>query len=242
MVPTPEQVAQFRAQGFFITEPLFSPAELDAVVADFDRLRAALDEKMEGQSSGITHKGTRYFIPKLHEQSEPCRRMVTGAPLVELAVALMGPEVRLYWNQAVIKPPKQGGSFAWHQDTGYVPMEPQEYLTCWLALDDSTLDNGCIWVIPGSHKWGLQPHDRDPELNDKVGYRGPEQGIAVPIKRGQVIAFSSLCLHRSGPNTSEGSRRAYVIQYCKMEAINPETGQPWGDLVPVARAGRVLAA
>jgi ectoine hydroxylase-related dioxygenase (phytanoyl-CoA dioxygenase family) len=238
---TPEQLHQFRDQGFFITEPLFDDATLDALIAECERVRAATEERLSSSDrEGINLRGKRYFLAKLHEQSDLCREVCARGPLVPMAVDLLGPEVRLYWNQAVIKPPRQGASFAWHQDTGYVPIEPEEYLTCWLALDDTTLENGCIRVIPGSHHWGLQPHRRDETIGDMVGYEGPDEGLPVPIRRGQAIMFSSLTLHCSGPNTSNGSRRAYVIQYCPTHAVNPRSGEPWGDDLVVASEGKPL--
>jgi ectoine hydroxylase-related dioxygenase (phytanoyl-CoA dioxygenase family) len=243
MIPSEEQKAAFREQGFFITEPLFDTATLDELAQEFERIRAEEDAALGKEGSrGITHKGKRYFLAGLHQRSEACRRLVTGRVLSELAVALMGPEVRLYWNQAVIKAPREGAAFAWHQDTGYVPIEPQEYLTIWLAVDEATVENGCIWVIPGSHHWGLQPHKRDETLGDMVGYSGPDPGIPVPLKRGQAAVFSSLMLHSSGPNTSPGPRRAYVVQYAPTHAVNPRTGEPWGDCLPVARGGELLFA
>lgn len=243
MIPTADQKAAFAEQGFFVTDRLYDDRTLDEIAAEFDRVRAEEDRALgDGGSRGITHRGKRYFLAGLHSRSEACRRMVTGPALTELAVALLGPEVRLYWNQAVIKPPHQGAAFAWHQDTGYVPIEPQEYLTCWLAVDRTTVENGCIWVIPGSHHWGLQPHHRDETLGDMVGYSGPEKGIPVPLERGQLAIFSSLTLHSSGPNTTDGSRRAYVIQYAPTHAVNPRTGEPWGDCLPVARGGEPLFA
>jgi ectoine hydroxylase-related dioxygenase (phytanoyl-CoA dioxygenase family) len=107
-------------------------------------------------------------------------------------------------------------------------------------VDETTVENGCIWVIPGSHHWGLQPHRRDETLGDMVGYDGPEKGIPVPLKRGQLAVFSSLLLHSSGPNVTDGPRRAYVIQYAPTHAVNPRTGEPWGDCLPVARGGAPL--
>lgn len=236
-----KQIANFREQGYLITEPLFDEVTLDRVTAECERVRAETDARLAAEDrSGITLRGRRYFLARLHAESELCRKIVTDPKLVRMAVDLLGPDVRLYWNQAVIKPPHQGASFAWHQDTGYVPIEPQEYLTCWLALDDATVENGCIRIIPGSHHWGLQPHRRDETIGDMVGYEGPEEGIPVPVRRGQAVLFSSLMLHCSGPNTSERQRRAYVIQYAPTHAINPRTGEAWGDNLPVAAGGRLL--
>lgn len=241
MIPTAEQRAAFQEQGFFVTEPLYDAATLAEITAEFDRIRAEEDAALGADGRrGITHRGKRYFLAGLHDRSAACRRMVTGRTLVELATALLGPEVRLYWNQAVIKPPRHGAAFAWHQDTGYVPIEPQQYLTCWLAVDPATLENGCIRVIPGSHHWGLQPHHRDEALGDLVGYSGPEAGEAVPLQPGQAAIFSSLLLHSSGPNTTDCPRRAYVIQYAPTHAVNPRSGEPWGDCLPVATAGLPL--
>lgn len=241
MIPNAEQRAAFVEQGFFITEPLFDAAALDEIAAEFERIRAEEDAALgEGGSRGITHRGRRYFLAGLHRRSKACHRLVTSRTLTELAVALLGPDVRLYWNQAVIKPPHHGAAFAWHQDTGYVPIEPKEYLTCWLAVDETTVENGCIRVLPGSHRWGLQPHRRDETLGDLVGYSGPETGVPVPLKRGQAAIFSSLLLHSSGPNTTDRPRRAYVVQYAPTHAVNPRTGEPWGDCLPVARNGVLL--
>src|SRR4051794_31089512 len=118
-----EQREAFLDRGFFITEPLFDDAVLDAGVAECERVRAETDARLEGtRREGINLHGKRYFLAKLHEQSDLCRKLCVSAPLVGMAVDLLGPEVRLYWNQAVIKPPRQGASFAWHQDTGYVPI------------------------------------------------------------------------------------------------------------------------
>ena len=67
---------------------------------------------------------------------------------------LIGPDVRLYWDQAVYKKPGTESPFPWHQDNGYAFVEPQQYLTCWVALTDATEDNGCPWVVPGLHRRG----------------------------------------------------------------------------------------
>lgn len=238
---TAAQYEAFQTQGFFTLGPLLGPATLERLRSECDRVRIAAEGAMaEGSREGINLRGKRYFLARLHEQSEPCRVVCVGSPLVEVAVTLLGPDVRLYWNQAVIKAPRQGASFAWHQDTGYVPIEPREYLTCWIALDEATLENGCIRVLPGSHRWGLQPHHRDPELGDLVGYAGPDEGMAVPLPAGHAAIFSSLLLHCSGPNTSTGPRRAYVVQYAPTGAVNPRSGEPWGDCLPVAAGGHRL--
>ena len=80
----------------------------------------------------------------------------------------------------------------------------------------------------------------DQQTGDKVGYRGDEPGIPVAVPKGSAAVFSSLCMHRSGPNTGSKARRAYVVQYSPTNAVDPDTGERWGGLLEVARGGKVL--
>ena len=243
MIPSAVQIEQFNREGYFITDPVLDHDLLDQIAADFERLRAEQDSELRsaGERVGISHEG-RNFIAAIHAQSEAGSRLALSREMAELAGSLLGPDVRLYWNQAVTKAPRTGGSFSWHQDSGYVPIEPVEYLTLWIPLEDASIANGTIFLIPGSHRWGLQEHLIDKESGDKVGYRGDEEGIPCVMPKGAIAVFSSLCLHRSGPNTTDNPRRAYVVQYCPTNAINPETGERWGNDIEVLRDGEFIAA
>ena len=243
LLPSTEQIDQFKRLGYFITDPVLDHGLLDQIAADFDRLRAEQDSELRstGERVGISHEG-RNFIAGIHARSEAGGRLALSLELAELAGSLLGPDVRLYWNQAVTKAPRTGGSFSWHQDSGYVPIEPLEYLTLWIPLENASVANGTIFLIPGSHRWGLQEHLIDQDSGDKVGYRGDEEGIPCEMPKGAIAVFSSLCLHRSGPNTTDRARRAYVVQYSPTDAINPETGERWGDDIEVLRGGQFVAA
>jgi phytanoyl-CoA hydroxylase len=242
MVPNKGQLNQFREVGFFLSERMFADDLLDRIADDFEQLRAEQDAaiRKSGERDGISLEG-RNFIFAIDEQSAAGRELFTSANLVEMAIELMGPDLRLYWNQAVTKAPKSGASFSWHQDTGYHAIEPAEYLTVWIPLEDSTVENGTIWVLPGSHHDGVQEHVLDEATGDKVGYRGDEEGVAVEVPKGSAAVFSSLLMHRSGPNTSAKPRRAYVVQYSPTGAFDPATGEPRGGMLEVARDGRVVA-
>ncbi|HEY0867189.1 MAG TPA: phytanoyl-CoA dioxygenase family protein, partial [Fimbriimonas sp.] len=140
--------------------------------------------------------------------------------------------------QTVFKHPEGEKEFPWHQDDGYTPVTPSPYLTLWMAINDATVENGCVSVLPGSHRNGLVEHRPSPiglvcRSNDD-----PDQGIQVPIEAGSIIAFWSLTMHKSGPNRSNGIRKAYVIQYSKSPLRYAESGEPVQDLIPVARDGR----
>ncbi|HJO06610.1 MAG TPA: phytanoyl-CoA dioxygenase family protein [Chloroflexota bacterium] len=242
MTPSEGEREQFREVGFFVTERMFDDELLGRIASDFERLRAEQDAAIResGGRQGISLEG-RNFIAAIDEKSVAGRELCTDAGLVEMAIGLMGPDLRLYWNQAVTKAARSGASFAWHQDSGYHPIEPVEYLTVWIPLEDSTVDNGTIWVLSGSHRDGLQEHILDEQTGDKVGYQGDEEGLPVAVPKGSAAVFSSLCLHRSGPNTSAKPRRAYVVQFAPTDAVDPNTGERWGGLLEVSRDGRVLA-
>jgi len=239
MVPqiTADHHAAMERDGFVVFEDVFSPEEmreLEAMVATFQeeheaRLRA------EG-ASGISRPGEISFTDHIAEQDAGIRAFCERPEFVEMCREFLGPDVDLYWNQTVYKQPEAKREFPWHQDDGYTAVDPSPYLTLWLAISDATEENGCISVLPGSHKRGLVPH-----WGSEIGWvchsaDDPDQGILVPVKAGSVIAFWSLTMHKSGPNVSKGTRKAYVIQYAK-KGIRPVDGEPFVGLIPIVRDG-----
>ena len=135
----------------------------------------------------------------------------------DLCHDLIGPDARLYWEQSVYKQPHSAEPILWHQDNGYTYVEPQAYLTCWVALTDATLENGCVWVLPGVHRGGTVAHEDTP-----IGFQccsDPPGAVAVPVKAGSVVVFSSLTPHATGYNTTDETRKAYILQYAPDGAV-----------------------
>jgi phytanoyl-CoA hydroxylase len=227
------QRRDFEERGWFHLGPVFDARELEEIRKEYDRVLA------RPLRIGEDGKEPFHFSPMLHLQSERLQRAACSPRLVEPAIELLGPDVRLYWDQAVCKPPGATSEVPWHQDNGYTPVEPEEYLTLTLALDATTEENGCLWIQPGSHKQGLRPHEPTDTLFYR-GYRGDDAGVAVPQPAGDVLAFSSLTMHRTGPNRSAGPRRSWVIQFCHGDACHQETRVPFDDRLLVARGGSVL--
>ena len=230
MATTERQRRDFEERGWFHVGPVFAATELEEIRAEYDRLLA--------RPFRIGEEGRTPFeySPLLHVQSDLLCRYATDRRLVEVALDLLGPDVRLYWDQAVSKPPGATSDVPWHQDNGYAPIVPEEYLTFTVALDATTEENGCLWIQPGSHRTGVRPHEPTDQLFYR-GYDGPERGVPVPQEEGDVLCFSSLTMHRTGPNRSAGPRRSWVIQLCRAEARNGETGMPYDDRLLVARDG-----
>ena len=158
---------------------------------------------------------------------DAARRFAAHPVFTDLCHDLIGPDVRLYHDQAVYKKPEKPRRFPWHQDNGYNFVEPQQYLTCWVALTDATLDNGCPQIVPGLHRLGtLRHHFVDP-LGWEIFEDHPD-AIAAPVAAGGIVVFSSLSPHLTGPNTTASVRKAYILQYApdRARVMRGETSEP----------------
>lgn len=230
-------------QGFTLFEALFTESELAEVTSAIERFEAAKQAELASGSGvqGITRASEITFNDHLAERDETLCAFVSRPEFVELATNFLGPDVDLYWNQSVFKYPEGDKVFPWHQDDAYTPVTPAPYLTLWLALNDATEENGCISVLPGSHRGGLRPHEQS--NIGLVGYSNdePDQGVLVPVSAGSIAAFWSLTLHKSGANRSKGMRKAFVIQYCPKGLARLSDGGTIEGLIPIARDGKPCA-
>lgn len=212
---TPDQANQWNADGYFLLKNVLDLTLLDA-------LTAAIDPMEEKTNSYLrTVKARRQFIARADEitfalhpvlRSEAAKKFARHPVFVALCADLMGPGCRLYWDQAVYKKAGCPEEFPWHQDNGYNFVLPQNYLTCWVPLTDATKENGCPWVMPGIHRGGTLEHTRT-----DLGWQcleGLDGAVPVEARRGDVVVFSSLTPHRTGPNKTTEERKAYILQYC----------------------------
>jgi len=232
--PSDEERREFEERGWFHLGRVFDDVELADLREAYD---AALAHPLK-----LAEKGRTPFLytALLHEQSGTLRRFATDPRLVEPAVALLGPDVRLYWDQAVCKGPGATSEVPWHQDNGYTQVLPEQYVTMTLALDATTRENGCLWIQPGSHRHGFRPHERTDTIFFR-GRAGEDPGVPVEQPEGDVLVFSSLTMHRTGPNRTEGPRRSWVIQFCDAATRTRRGGVPMDDRLWVAKDGVPVA-
>jgi len=232
-------LSQFRELGCFITRPAFSVADLSAVAAEFDRLWADDIKSAEagGDEAAVEMARHRAFIGQAHTKSAVLAQFVKSDVYLEACAKLIGADADLYYNQVVIKSPEVGRHFGWHQDSGYTTTIPLAYITCWTAIRPTTIENGCIWVIPRSHKQGVFPHSPSAERSLDANVDDESRAIPVEMEAGQVAVFSSLLLHKSGPNTSLEPRFGYVPQYHVPNVVLARNGEKFGDQYPVLRGG-----
>ena len=214
------QVAQFDEQGFVVVPDLVDADTVAEVRADLDGLEAEVDAFLQTREDGrfsITETGALTIAIHAVTRSAAARALSAHPAVLGLCADLIGPDVRLYWDQAVYKKTEKPRRVPWHQDNGYTYVEPQEYLTVWLALTDATLDNGCPEVAPGCHRLGTLAH----HYIDPLGWECLEEGtpsVAAPVAAGGAVVFSSLTPHRTGPNLTGEVRKAYILQYCPADA------------------------
>ena len=211
---TEEQARDFDEHGFCVLEDALDPALLGAVTAEIDPWEAKVESVLAALPDKrifIARAGEITFTTHLVLRSETLRAFCASALFQDLGHDLIGPDVRLYWDQAVYKKPGAQDEFPWHQDNGYTFIEPQDYLTVWIALTDATLDNGCPWIVPGLHRLGTLRHWMTP-----LGWRCLEDAPdAVPceVRAGSAVVFSSLTPHATGPNRTGAVRKSYIVQF-----------------------------
>jgi ectoine hydroxylase-related dioxygenase (phytanoyl-CoA dioxygenase family) len=188
------------------------------------------------------------FTIHLVKRSAWLKQLVSTGVLADIAHDLVGPDVNFYWDQAVYKKPERPQRFPWHQDNGYNFVEPQRYLTCWIALTDATPDNGCPVVVQGLHRQGTLEH-----WWTDYGWQcieDPSGTVTVSAKAGDIVVFSSLSPHQTGPNLTDEVRKAYIVQYAPVGArlVKIEDGERIETMqdapdrqFPILRGGQVTS-
>ncbi|MBI5834933.1 MAG: phytanoyl-CoA dioxygenase family protein, partial [Armatimonadetes bacterium] len=235
---SPEQVRSFVDDGYLIVEGLVSAAEVDELRADTVRLArgeypcdslqpmpAELTDQQVTERILCIHQ-PHYVSPVIeryvrHEAVCGVLGQVTAAHLPH-----WDGSVKCMQSMLFVKPPGFQGQ-AWHQDEIYIPTRDRSLIGAWMALDDATVENGCLWVIPGSHRTGYlhpqRPHNRPDEFDVSAESYGFDESAEVPVEvpAGSVVFFNGYLLHRSLRNRSQIYRRVLVNHYCNAWSLLP---------------------
>jgi ectoine hydroxylase-related dioxygenase (phytanoyl-CoA dioxygenase family) len=246
-----EQVAQYHELGYVSGIRVLSDEQVEL-------LRAELAELVDPR-----HPGNQLFYEyNSNESTDPSRvlfhalgawRISPGfhdllwnpAFTVPASQLLDGP-VRFWHDQLFCKPARHGGVVAWHQDYSYwTRTKPMAHLTCWIGLDDATRHNGCMQYIPGSHRWNLLPitglaGDMD-AIQTVLSEEQKRQfkPVAIELKKGECTFHHPLMVHGSYENTTDGPRRAAVINVFR-DGVCSDSDQPPLDGVPPVTRGEKM--
>jgi phytanoyl-CoA hydroxylase len=146
-------------------------------------------------------------------------RFVSDKRLLDVAEAFVGPNIAFFAADYIAKPPRDGQAVLWHQDGNYWPLVPMEVITIWFAVSKTTPENGCVRVIPGSHRLGPIDHRSEKErvnlLNSQVApeFVDESRAVNVELNPGDISVHHPHILHGSEANTSEEWRRGGSLQY-----------------------------
>jgi ectoine hydroxylase-related dioxygenase (phytanoyl-CoA dioxygenase family) len=162
------------------------------------------------------------------------------------ASQLLGGAVRFWHDQLFCKPARHGGVVAWHQDYSYwTRTEPMAHLSCWIGLDDSTRENGCLHYVPGSHRWNLLPitgladdmNSIQTVLNEEQ--RAEFKPVAIELRAGECSFHHPLMVHGSFENGSDQPRRGAVINVLR-DGVRSASNEPLLEGVPPIPAGEKI--
>lgn len=245
----PELVESFRTYGFVVLDGALTPAQVAAVNEEALRLCrgelgavAGATEPLEaGPPDGLSDEDVlRRFlcIHQPHKVSPVARAMLAEPGIVAVLTAVIGPNVKAMQSMLFVKSEGKPGQ-PWHQDEYFIPTRDRSLTAVWIALDDATIENGCLWVLPGSHRRGVLYPDReqdDPGFDCSIeAYDFPyrdSDAVPVEVPAGSAVIFNGYLLHRSLQNSGRhGFRRALANHYMSAESLLPWMMPPAGTHV-----------
>lgn len=218
-----EQIDFFHENGYLTGIKILDESQIEGLRSELDELMKPgqaknplfyeyhLDESEEKDKVLFHALGAWRVAPLFHD-------ILWNPRFLHPASQLLGGAVRFWHDQIFAKPARDGGVVAWHQDYSYwTRTKPVHHLTCWIGLDDSTTDNGCVHYVPRSHKWKLLPrrnlaHNMSAIFDDLTTQQRQEfNPVAIELKQGEASFHHPLTVHGSFENFSDKPRRAVVI-------------------------------
>ena len=228
----------FRRDGYVHLRGVLSPDEVDEIEAVYDaflRREIVVDGKdfndMTTGEHGTDPSGYAIVNVMLPRRYYPAWvGNVFERRAQSIAEQLCGEGMTIDFDQLLAKHPGRSDAvFGWHQDQAYwIDTDDRRTATCWLAIEDSTVENGCMQFLPGSHTEPVRPHhplheDRTRSHTLITDAREGDVMVPVPISRGDITVHSEGVLHGSGGNTTESSwRRAYIVALRSVDAVRQE--------------------
>ncbi len=236
-VVTDEQRRLFVEQGFVHLPGLLSVAEVDEIAVDYDRFlrrEIAVEGKDYCDMAGdygrdpADYSIVNVMLPRRYHPAWVGN--VVERRGASVARQLCGEGMEIDYDQLLAKQPfKEDAVFAWHQDMAYWPETPDtRTATVWVAIDDSTEENGCMRFVPATtHEAALRPHapvfgGRGSSHALGTDLRADDVVVRMPIRRGDCTVHNERVMHGSGGNTTPGFRRAYIVAFRSVDTIATE--------------------
>lgn len=229
-----ENIGFYNEKGYLIAPLLIDDADINALKVEtakifrgergiIDGLQPVAENERDDE---ILSKYVAIHFP--HKISPLIKDTLSHPKIVNVLTHILGPNVKSMQSMLFVKAPGKAGQ-SWHQDEYYIPTRDCSLVGAWIAIDDATIANGCLWIIPGSHKPSYirrrvandNPDYADVDTVDVSAYR-KEDKTPVEVKRGTVVFFNGYTLHSSLKNRTDNCfRMALVNHYMRAESMLP---------------------
>ena len=231
---TEEQLATYDEQGYLVLGRTLTDRGLDDVRRECMTAWSAEKEAFDCEKTWLQNS----LLPNIHHRSKVARDYYFYGPLVDAAVRLIGPNIKGATTQLTFKLRGNIMPFAWHQDNGYGELEPYNAISTLTALGDADETNGCLWVVPGSHreKQVAVEHTIEQKATGAAIELEVDESraIPVPVRAGECLILNCWMLHKSEGNRSrDRDRRVLFMRYADADAV-----EVYNDRQP--RLGRLL--
>lgn len=226
---TNAQLAEYDQQGYVLVPGVLDAAEV-----------ARIDGEIDAMLATGSNNGPAGWIYELHRQeSQLCTDVARDERILALVRGVVFPGIALHSSKLVAKMPQSDDFCHWHQDESYYfdgsepDMRSDVRMSIWVGLQDADEDNGCLWVVPGSHRAGIEAYE---EVGDghcrrrimRADYAN-EHAIPLRVKAGDAVLFSAFLWHQSRGNHTDHVRRAFIVSY--QEAVLPRDA--YGNAAPI---------
>lgn len=241
-----QQISVFRQNGHLTVPSVLNDQQLDVARTDIEAWGTEFTENLEDDQKQWFLEGGG-AVPLLRKLDNPAycrpvfRDLALSVPLVRMVEQLIGAGVSIFYSQVFCKPPEIGGPKPVHQDNFYFgPDNPDATLTVWIAIDEATVENGCLFYADGSHLGPIRDHIAPPaepfNLQVAPAFLGQYEMTAAPVPAGGVSFHHGNTWHQSSANTSARPRRAVAFHYLQNDAALVQPALKYDPAVLV-RAG-----
>ncbi len=215
---SPDQVERYQTNGWLAPIDVMTPSDAAAVLAELERAEAQYPDDLHPEHRNNAHLAFPFLAD-----------VATNDRIVSCVQSLLGPDLSLWSTVLFIKEPDSSAYVSWHQDAYYMGLEPDHFVTAWLALTPSTVESGCVSVIPGSHE--ARADHADTFGSDNILTRGqevadidPTAAVHLELAPGQMSLHHPWLVHGSQPNRSGARRVGIAMQSFLAGNVRPVRG------------------